>query len=351
MKLRDLAVEAWRNVRTGAARPLTALALAAVPTAGLIALEARAVNSAEHEATQFRDAMSAVYVLDTPNGISGAACDRLASIDGITRAGALRVTNQTITPATTPNAPIPLFEASKSFGHLIGADLTHGVAIEETIAHDYGLDAGSNWSTTRGHLAVGATYPFPPDGRNPQLQFAAVALTDRAVYDQCWAELWPVDNDKTVLLYSAMTAGAHTSQAHLVQLNPRNGDRLPARQHYATRPSASAPWLAAAWCALAVIGVSRIRRLELAFARHLGARPAHLGLQVLLETLAWALPASLLGSTVLLAFMRTAMLTNSAGAHGLGVLAAALAGTVIGAVTAGLINREQNLFRAFKKRT
>jgi hypothetical protein len=352
VRIRDLATEAWRNVSTGAARPLTAAALVVVPVLGLVSLETSTVNSTERDAAAFRNAQSAVFVLSAARAISGPACDTLTSLPGITAAGAVRSARHGIVPDATPYTEIPLFEATAPFGDFVGVDLERGVAVEQDIAESYGLGQDKGlWRTDAGNLILSGSYRYPDDGRNPQLQYAVVGEAVRPAYDQCWIETWPFDPQKSVLLYSTIASSDAVADATLTQLNPRNGSELKARAGFFHRPSRWTPWLAFFWSLAAVFGVSRIRRLEFAFARHLGARRQDLGLLVVLESLAWALPFTAVGLGALSTLGWTDDVTTSSAWFGARVLGAALLGVVIGAAVGGAANRERDLFSFFKRRT
>lgn len=351
MRLRDLVTEAWRNVTSGAARPLIAALLAAVPAAGLVALETSSVNSMEASAGRFRSAQSAVFVLSAADAVAGNACDNLGSVTGISAAGALRATNRFVVPETTPATQVPLFEATRSFGRFLHIDLRRGVAIERDVAQAYRLDDNSLWHTMLGNLAVAGSYPFPNDGRNPQLQFAVVGFEHRARYDQCWIETWPFDPEKASVLYSALVSGGDAANATVTQLNPRNGGELAARESFRSRPSRWAFAVAFAWCLAATSGASRIRRLEFAFARHLGAGRQELALLTTSETLLWAAPVAAIGGLALAALAWGDQVTVSSAWHGAWVISAALIGTAAGSALGGAANREKDLFAFFKRRT
>lgn len=351
MRLRDLLREAALNTWTGVARPAVLFIVTVIPVVAIAGLEGRGVNHAQRDALAFRDSGAAVYVLRASGAVDGAMCDTLNDVQGVERAGAVRAVREELVPASTPDGQIPLFQGTDGFAELLGADFDAGALIEAQVSDRYGTTPGEIIATIQGGLPVGSVYAFPDDGRLLELQYAAVVPgTQKTRYDECWMETWPYDERQSPLLYSALTPGPAPDDTSIVQLNPTHGASLVAREDFVRRASRFGGYAALAWAAITVIAVSRLRRLELSFARHLGASKSQVVLLLVFECLLMAMPLIATAVCVLAWARANTLLTAEASMFAAVVLAMGLAGAVAGSTIAGLLSRETTLFDYFKRR-
>jgi hypothetical protein len=101
----------------------------------------------------------------------------------------------------------------------------------------------------------------------------------------------------------------------------------------------------------AVLAVCRLRRLEFAFARHLGANREDLAVLVLAETLVWMVPLIAGGISALAILARAERISGVAAWHGVAILVCSGLGCAVGAVVGGALNSERQLFKYFQRRT
>jgi hypothetical protein len=337
---------------TGAARTLLLVAAVAVPVGGLIVLEMSSVSRLDQAAKGYRQAGAAALVLDAPGLVDGRSCERLSALDGITAAGAIRPADSPLVPLATPQSSVPLYLTSPGFPAVLAAPNYGGILLEQNVARQFGVDDSSLLATALGPLAVTGTYSYPDDGRNPSLQYAALAPTaPSGRFDQCWIQVWPPDPAKRQLLYTALPAQAPADvPVSIAQLNPRLGANLTAGRDFQLRLSRwAAPTALLVGCAV-TFGVGRLRRLEHALCRHLGASRADLALLLLLESLLCAIAIIALDGAVIAAVSSQLTKADPTAPFGVRVLTLGLLGCVIGAAAGGLAASERQLFRWFKNR-
>ena len=310
------------------------------------------MSSLQRQAADFRAAAADVLVLTAPGEVSGLGCDDLSQLAGVEAAGAVRSTSRSVVPSVTPNARIPLFVGTRGFASLLGGSPFAGVLVERKLAGEYELAPGSTLMTNLGGLPIGALYDFPSDGRNLELQFGLVALGQEAApYDECWIEVWPFSIDKGAFLYSALVPGpSNGASTSVAQLNSTLGSSLGAGDQFRSRPSRLLQPAAFLWVALVVLGVAGLRRLELAYCRHLGAGRVLIALQLTVEYLTWVPLVLFAVLGMLLAFYAAGYWTAAAVGFGLSMLSWGFAGGLLGSTAAGLMTREGTLFRYFKRR-
>ncbi|WP_306232622.1 hypothetical protein [Agrococcus beijingensis] len=317
MSWRAIWREAWRNVASGAARPVLLAALASLVVLVAQLSDLAAVAAADARAEAFRAAGADVLVVQSSGGIDASRCRALVQVAGVEAAGAIRADEPRFA-ASAPGSSIPTFEVTPEFGAVLGTKTSGaGVLLSSEAASMLDAAMGERLPLIDGSTAVGGVYRYPSDGRMLGLGFAMlVPTTDPGHYDACWMRTWPAADAHQMLLQTVAT-GASDTPPDLRQLNPRLGAELDAASAFHERPTRLLPLAGA--LALAAIGAGAVllRKLELASARHLG---------VSREALAAGIGLSLLAPF--------------AGAIG------ALAG---GAITAASI-RERDVYRSFRQR-
>jgi hypothetical protein len=354
MKFRSIASEAWRNVLSGASRTQLLLAATLLPFISLALLEVASVSRLEQDATAFRASGAAIIVLDAPGLVDGAACERLTSVAGIEEAGATAQASQELVPIATPQNDIPLHLVTPGFLHVIGAPAEGGIALESSVAAQFGLDRATTLATTAGAIPVAGSYNYPDDGRSPVFQYAALApVSSSGRFDQCWAEVWPADPAKWPLLYDALASTPPTGvQVSVGQLNSKFGESLQSTDQFHERTSRWAPVAAALLGVATVYFVTRLRRLELSMNRHLGVHRSAVTLQLMVETLLWGSAVCAAGWSAIALFAHSAATGGASSASfGLTVLLSGLAGCLLGAGIGGLSSSERHVFRFFKDRS
>jgi len=358
VKLREVWREAARNFGSGASHGAVSLVAFLALAVCLGGVATRSMVDVSTEATAFRDAGASVFRLDAPGDIDGTDCDALASVEGIDAAGAARV-GDSLRFALLPDLPTPYFDVTPGLARLLGfedaAGVHAGLVIDADLVGALGLDRTPDdayLAAGQTPTSIAATYEHPDDGRDATLSGAAlgVAADDGDPFDACWVRFWPRSENPLELIGTAMIGSGGTGEA--TQWNPTLGRVFDPEASFTALPlTALALTAAAVAAALAYVAV-RLRRLELASARHVGvARTSLVGI-ALAEVTIWWLPTFVLALTVL-AFA-------AAGQNPDPPLAALLAGArvVVAAsaawiATTGLATaaiRETHLVRYFQQR-
>lgn len=355
MNVRDLFVEAWRNLYTGTARAtLFALAFAAV-VGSLVVADTRTVVGLHREASEFTSSGASVRVLTTDGNVDGRACEALSEVSGVAAAGALREDGHLVLSAM-PGNPIPSYAASPGLSGVLGlhAEPAAGMWLSDHTAELLGVGPGQEMDTDVGPMTVAGVFPYPEDGRDSRLRHAVVIPESvTSDYDQCWADTRPPTDTIDDLVMWALRSGTDPSSSVTIsQLNTTLGSEFDGDTAFTERATRLAAPTAAVAGAVLGFAAIRLRRLEWAGALHVGvSRRALLG-TVALETAVWA-PAGMI--LALCALVVAAHVGNPANAWDTvtvtvpGVVAAALT-TQIGALTAASLVRESHLFRYFKDR-
>lgn len=355
MKLRSILSEAGRNLSTGTTRALTFALLLAGTTSALATADALIITGIQSSASHFVASGSAIRVMTAPSETDGVTCERLAEVDGVPRAGALREADPTSLTAL-PRSPIATFEASPGLSRLLGIDTidTTGVWVSRALATSLAVEKGGTIDSSAGKMAIAAIYEYPDDGRDVRLGFAIIAPTPAGdTFDECWALVWPNTTDRDTLLRSATTAGAGQAEPiTITQLNKTNGASFDGQTLFEQRITRWAPAAATLLgFGLGWFSVVR-RRLEHASALHAGQPRTAFTLTVLLETTFWAALAIGIGTAVVSAVLGVLDPTFSSTVY-LSLLQTLIAGagaTLVGAAIATLTAREKLLFRYFKDR-
>lgn len=358
IRARALLGEVWRDLRSGTAHALLWASVLVVLAGGLAAADARAVVDVLREAQRFREAGAAIQVLTAEGGVDAGRCESLARVPGVTGAGALRA-GPALRLAALPSTSLPSYQATPGLVGLLGLDPAgHGVALSRDAAFALG-------PSTRVPLADGTdgerlgVFDQPDDGRDRTLSYAAVEpVPATGGFDACWVEAWPPDPAVGHILRFALTDEASATASvggappSVRQLNPTLGESHDTVAFFERRVTALAGAVAAgSGVALGALAM-RLRRLELASARHAGVRGVTLTVQAGLESGAWAAAAVAIASPL----VWVAASWGNPGAAvdvwlvGMRSIVAAAGAVVIGAMTGVSLTRERHLFRYFKER-
>ncbi len=282
----DAVGEGLRNLRAGTGRPVvTTIALLAC-AAVLLGLELGSLKALLESARAFRAAGGAVTILETRGQVDGAACHALGGISGID-AAAVTITGLQVRSAQLPQQPLPLVRATSGLADLLGITPNGvGVWISTDTAEQLGVDVGSPLVLDGQATRVAAIFDYPDDGRRPVLGYAIVEpAIAMGPFDECWGSSWPMNPGiQPLLLSSAYLPAVEQGQVRFSQLNGTLGVGFDGSEQFLRRPT-SWSWLAAAVAGFGVgLGGWRLRRLELASARHAGVSRSALWLTAMVET-------------------------------------------------------------------
>ncbi|TRW44395.1 hypothetical protein FJ693_13780 [Georgenia yuyongxinii] len=202
-------------------------------------------------------------------------------------------------------------------------------------------------------IDVAATYAHPDDGRGSTLSGAALAIVvDNEPFDSCWVRFWP-PTDNPLELMGPVTNGSQAGgSGDLIQWNPTFGRSYDPAGEFRRLPLAGVAAAAAAIAALLAYAGVRLRRLELASARHVGMTQSSLVGIAVAEISLWLAPACVLALTAL-AFAATwgnPDPPDAAWAAGARTVAAAAAAWILTAGITTATIRETRLVRYFQQR-
>ncbi len=363
MRARSILSEAGRNIATGTSR-LALLALVLTATVGTVVVaDARAVVDVLADAAAYRAAGAAVHIVEANGDVHGGSCEALASHPGVTASGAVRLAAP-IRAQNYPASDLQTWEATPGMTTLLapqsgarstaqaGAVHEPGLWLSADLASTLGATRAGTLTTTAGAATVAGAYPWPSDGRDRALAYSVLSpVPAQGMFDQCWAEVWPADEEVASLMFTTLSPGT-SSKARLTQLNSSLGTDFDAPQLLQARVTRHAPLITAVVGLLLGWAAVRTRRLEIASALHARTPASALALQHLLEALAWVVTASALiaGAAAWAATEGSpepALTTWLTAMRGTGVAAlTALLGTLLGVAA----TREKHLFRYFKNR-
>lgn len=355
MRLREVVVESWRDVASGAA-PIAALAgVFAVVAGGPAVWSATERTVVVNEAHDYVAAGAATSVQRAPGNVDGQACARLTEFPNVRAAGAVRALDEPFTPSTTPQTPVPAFESTRDFAAVLGIapPMAAGVILPNGVASVLGVSVGSAVHTADGSTDVLGVYAFPDDGRDATLAYAAVgsAPADDGRFDECWATIWPADTSAVAALgRTVVPGGQDDDQTTLAQLNATLRRAFIARSTLPEFIDDAAGVVLA--CAVGIVSVVR-RRLPLASDRHVGVGLSAQAASIALQTALW----SVCGATLTLAVGAVVVAPLDVGDRNpilvalCTALGAAVSGAMSGAMIGTLTVRERLLFRYFKQRT
>ncbi len=355
MRVRDAASEALRNLMTGTGRPAAIVIAVTLCAAVLVGLEVGSVAMLVTRANEFQAAGGSTLILESAQQVDAGACHRLESLAGVDGAAAVTVNSHTAHPANLPQQAMPVVRATPGLAGILGVRPDGaGVWVSQEAADQLGLQVGSTIVLDGHSTRVAAVYAYPEDGRRPGLGYAVVEpVPASGVFDECWVRSWPVsDAIVPALTATSFHPGQEQSQRRLSQLNGTKGATFDGASELARRPSALAG--TAALVAGLLIGYAawRLRRLELASARHAGVPTRALWLTAMVEVVAllaimWAWGAVVtLWATRGLSPGDAGQVLPFAGR----VLLSISVGLILGASVAVWTARERQLFDFFKGR-
>lgn len=353
MRLTQVAREAWRNVSTGASHTVMLIVLISTLLSGLAWLEMSTVVGLQAKATAFREAAASTLVLEAQGRVDGPACDRLALLEGVRASGAARSHPDGVQPLATPRNSIPTYEVTPGFPEVLGSTSAGGLVVSRAVADAWSLNAGDRVSARGGILPVGGVYEFPEDGRSTVLQYAALAPGEpTGRYDVCWMDVWPPDPQAEPLLLTALSPAIPAdAQTKISQLNTRLGQDLPAINDFELRITRWTPLAAFVLAAVLTLGVAQLRRLELAFARHLGVARSSQSAQLMVECAVWSI-AVLAFAGVVVAWQATTTghFDTAVALLGARVVILGVLGCFVGSILTALMVSHKQLYRYFKDR-
>lgn len=330
-------------------------ALLGTLSAILIWLSAFDVMSIANEGMQYRESGADVLIIQSPGAIDPAACEALNGTPGV-RAGALRQAQHNLVASALPGSSVPTYESTPGLSAILLPSTGmrgSGVLVSSAVALTLG--SSDSLATTSGAVAVSGVYDYPADGRRSDLEFAVVSPTSSsAPFDECWAQTWPQSAELESLLRTTRIAGesASSNDAVILQLNGSLGAVFDGEAVFQGRATRLLPLLAVVAGALIAFAAVRLRRLELASARHSGVALADQWLIVMGESAAWAAAVLALSVPVTCAFLVRALPGDWSTylQIGAGIPALAIAGGLAGATVAVLLSNERSLFRDFQRR-
>ncbi|QJW37586.1 hypothetical protein [Cellulosimicrobium protaetiae] len=354
MTLPAILREVWRNVLSGTTRSVLLTSVLGAVCLVLLGADLLAVRSIESAAAAFREAGGSTMTIVASGRVDGARCEALGQVSGVRAAGALALPQEKLTASSLPGAPLPVGYATDGFLSVVHADVDRGggVVLSEDAARTLGRLRGGVLETTGGPTRVAGVFPYPVDGRRSGLGYLAVLPGgDRAVFDECWVDVWPQDERLQTLLFSTLLpADESTDDPAVGQLNASLGARFDGHARFADRITRFGGVVAGVFALLLGIAAVRARRVELAAALHDRVRRSDLCSVSLLEATAWVLPP-------LVVCMATAMLVL--GPSGDLLLAVVLGarvaipaglGALLGTVIGLSMTRERHLFLYAKDR-
>ena len=371
MRLRGVVDEAWRDIVSGTSHAFMLMLILAALVDGLSAADLFSIRSIAQQVDRYIASGASTYVIEFKGGISGEACERLSSVDGVLASGALRSKNDKVTSAVLPSAGIPSLDATTgalgvfaSSTRSDGATLTvrdyDGIWLSSQAARSVHARAGNRLALRAGgKVRVAGVFQYPDDGRSTSYDYVALSQVPAAAddFDQCLVKAWPVPDAMQSLLQSTVSSWPSdaSQQPTISQLNSTQGTQLDAVKTFRGRQSALAPVVMFVAALFAGYAAVRARRLELASAMHCGEPKIALWLQMLLETLMWCCSAIIVTTPLIvwaLTHMETGVIISPTTLVGIlaRIPAAALVGVLAGASMAMLITRERDLFRYFKNR-
>jgi hypothetical protein len=359
MRLTAVISEVWRNLRSRTTRPFILMIALTSLLGGLSIADLISVTSISEDADAYRMSGGSTVIYSALGRIDGTACDALDDIPGVHAAGALRSASAPLTPLLLPDNPIPTFEVSPHFGSFAALSIsrrTPGALISDQVEEALDVERSGILNTAQGDVQVGSVYTYTEDGRRPGLGYAVLLPTDaRAAFDECWIEIWPESEQLNSILRTTLIPGHDspgTVPPEVAQLNSSLGHSFAGGDRFSDRITQYGAIVAAVLgLCLGFAGV-RIRRLELASARHAGVRLGSQTVQIMLETTVWVLLGTL-GAVFAVGVAAWIIAELSLKEVVLLVAPPMIAGVfavLSGALVAVVVTREKELFRYFKDR-
>jgi hypothetical protein len=355
MRFRSILTEACRNVVTGTTRAALFGTVLSAIVGSLAIVDARSIIDLQSRAAEFVSSGATVQVLVAKKMTDAASCEGLGRVNGIRAAGALRETGPVVLRAMFAN-PIPAYAVTPGFIKVLGGDpgSRAGAWLPEELAATLKVTPGSRLDTTAGPLTVAGTYSHPDDGRDSRLAYAVLLpQLPSGVFDECWADAWPVSKSARKIHYAAVKVDGESSEpVNIDQLNTSMGTEFDGAAEFAGRVTRhTLPACVVVGFVLGFVATQR-RRLELAGALHIGMPARAVMSMMLIETAVWTLAAFALSACALVFAVNLGRPADAWEIYLIDIRGPAIAvvAALAGAVCAATTIRERHLFRYFKDR-
>jgi hypothetical protein len=372
MRWSAIAGEAWRNVRSGTALTVQLAALIGAITAAVIGFGAADIMAIAEQGAAYRASGANVLILQAPGAIDGAACEALNGTPGVD-AGALRQAPRNLVSAVLPDSSVPTFEVTPGLATLImagrqqspGSVLLSAAAADTIAAADTTaaagtiggadtVDGGGTFASPSGDVAVSGVYEYPDDGRRTDLAFAILVPTAPTTpFDECWVRTWPESPQLEALLRtSRIPSASGDDSSTLLQWNGTHGTSFSGQAMFENRVSRAVPAVAAVAAFVVALALARLRKVELASARHSGVTLTDQVCTLAIESASWIAAVIVVAVPVTCVFLARSLPGDATAYLQLGVTVPALAslGGLAGVTAAGLLSGERHLFRHVKGR-
>lgn len=354
MRRREIVVEAIRNVRSRASRPLSLFACLVVLVGLLAALDGANVVSLMDAYRNFVSSGATIMTASGKGLLDARECESYAGVGPVSSSGAAR-DHGSIQFDLMPSNPVPLWEVTPGFARILLRSTSTpgpGIVLSDQVAEAIGRTTGDSVGTDLGSQTVSAVYDYPDDGRVPGFGWAALSVVSPSgSFDQCWVDVPSSDETLAMLPLASATSGS-AGNVMLGQLNSTLGAHFDIAGSIESRPSRLASVASFLLCFLIAGAFVRSRRVELASALHIGVPKTDLVAQVLLEYLCIALPALfVLASGCVIFSVRLSqdeplvLLTPL-----LKIVVSSLCGVVLGVIVLSASVRERLLYRSFRDR-
>ncbi|WP_423923314.1 hypothetical protein ACPEEZ_04700 [Frigoribacterium sp. 2-23] len=350
--------EAWRDLATGTSHAFLFTLVFALLVGSLALVASADVAREVRAARDYQASGASIQTLTYDGRVDGAACEALASLHGVRAAGAIRASADDVVDLALPSSPLSTFDVTESFRDLLSItaqEATPGVLLADSLADDLDAHPGSRLTTTAGVAPIAATFSFPDDGRRGDLG-SALLVPQSAVttlpYDQCWVDVWPQNDEVLRLLRTTVTSMDGQDTPVVLPLNSRLGSTFVARgDDILTIGRAAAVGGSFVGFSLGYLAV-RLRRLELAAARHVGVPLGAQAFGQLAQASTWTVVGALVAVLPVVWSGVDVGPPDAAAIAVPGIAVVVSAGvTVLAGVALGLVTtRERHLFRYFKER-
>lgn len=360
MRLSSILVEVWRNTRTGASHFAAFTIAALLAIGGLAVAEVLTVNGLVQRTQDYVNAGGDITIIATKPGqdekhsLDGRACEALTNLPGVTAAGALRASKNTVTLAALPSTEYSTYDTSPGMREVLGlkgGKSAAGVWAPEPVASKIGLTPDSILTLKGGaKTPVAGVFDYPSDGRPLQISNALLTpITADNNFDECWVRSWPKVPGIPELANSLLAADADLETIVTTSgLNPSLAATFDGTTQFHQRVTAQAAPAAGILGVLLGFLAIRMRRKALAYHRHIGVPISAQFLQITLETITWIITFSALAAT-LTAFLATPNAFTPTWELGLRVITLGAAGAITGNLIALTTIREASLFRYVKE--
>jgi hypothetical protein len=322
-------------------------------TGTLAWVEESTVRGFVNEANTYLNEGGATWILQSPQAISGNACDALSTVEGVLASGSLRDDHSGLTDVLLPRTTIPLYSVTPGFFLVVNANhgFDPGLVVSDQVFDRYGLAVEGRIHTTRGEVPISGMYRYPEDGRRSGLGFAALqVVTSDEIFDECWVTMWPTIEQTKSLLYLSLIPHYASRQTQIFQLNPQHASVYDVGR-YDHRLTRWTPLISLVISLILAVTTVWTRRLEHASNLHAGVSHFFLHLQLLFESISWVAIATIFCIPIVIVTSWGSLSdTICVMFTGVRVLVSAVSGAIMGTVIGCSLIRESQLFTFFKYR-